>query len=183
MVKVHPGETFLAARDSATDLLSRAPAANIHVVPPDSPLTAHSVIDVADVALVYTSTIAAEAASLGTPVILVGGGRHAGRGFTIDVATPAEYFDRLQRCLTSHDPLRVPREPARRYAHAFFIRAALPMRWFTVSDINVSEILLDSINDLVPGRDPAMDAICRTVLLDELPGLSPVSSPVLATAP
>ncbi len=183
VVKVHPGETFLAARDSATDLLSRAPAANIHVVPPDSPLTAHSVIDVADVALVYTSTIAAEAASLGTPVILVGGGRHAGRGFTIDVATPAEYFDRLQQCLTSHDPLRVPREPARRYAHAFFIRAALPMRWFTVSDINVSEILLDSINDLVPGRDPAMDAICRTVLLDELPGLSPVSSPVLATAP
>ena len=183
VVKVHPGEAYLAARDSATDLLPRSLAANIHVVPPDSPLTAHSVIDLAEVALVYTSTIAAEAAALGTPVILVGGGWHAGRGITMDVATPAEYFDRLHRCLTSHDQPRLPRELARRYAHAFFIRTALPMRWFDTSDINVSEITLDTINDLAPQRDPAMDAICRSLLLDELPGLRPVSSPVPATAP
>ena len=42
---------------------------------------------------------------------------------------------------------------------------------------------VDTINDLAPQRDPAMDAICRSVLLDELPGLSPVSSPVPATVP
>ena len=183
VVKVHPGEAFYAARDSATDLLSRPPAANIHVVPPDSPLTAHSVIDLADVALVYTSTIAAEAAALGTPVILVGGGLHTGRGFTMDVTTPTEYFDTLQRCLTSHGEPSFPRETARRYAHAFFIRAALPMRWFDVSNLNVSEITLDTINDLAPGRDPAMDGICRSVLLDELPGLSPVCSPVPTVRP
>ena len=86
--------------------------------------------------------------------------------------------------LASHEQPHVPRELARRYAYAFFIRAALPMRWFDTSDNDVREITLDTINDLAPQRDPAMDAICRSVLLDELPGLSPMSSPVpFACAP
>ena len=99
IVKVHPGELHRAALDPVMDLIERRCAPlppNVHLIGPDTGITAHSVLRLADAALVYTSTVAAEAVGLGKPVILVGGGRHAGHGVTTDVHDAAEYFDLLE---------------------------------------------------------------------------------------
>ncbi len=171
VIKVHPGEPYLATRDSALDRLRRAPG-NVHVVPPDSPLTARRVVELADIALVYTSTVAVEAAAAGAPVILVGGGWHAGRGVTIDVRTPKEYFDRLGRLCDGTEAPEARREYARRYAYAFFFRAACPIGHFTIQDFDIASIDIADLGDLAPGRDAALDAICRSILLDQPPGTS-----------
>ena len=34
----------------------------------------------------------------------------------------------------------------------------------------MTSVDVESINDLAPGRDAAIDSICRSILLDELPG-------------
>jgi hypothetical protein len=173
IVRVHPGEMYWGARDSVLDCLADYSATlppNVHLAMPDSPLTAQSVVKASDIVLVYASTVAVEAAALGKPVILIGGGWHAGRGFTVDVTTPQQYFDRLQQVCDGRETLRVPLALARRYAYAFLFRAALPTEFFSTHDVNVSKIRIDSVNDLAPGRDESMDSICQTILLDRLPG-------------
>ena len=58
----------------------------------------------------------------------------------------------------------------RRYAYAFFFRAAIPVRHFRTRNLDVATITIDDLSELAPGRDAAMDAICATILTDARPG-------------
>ncbi len=171
IIKTHPAEHMWPAFEPLDQVIennfARLPE-NVHVIPSDSEITAHGLIEILDVALVYTSTVAVEAAALGKPVVLVGGGWHAGRGVTIDTRTPDEYFALLERICSEPEPLQVSQEIARRYAYAFFFRACLPLDMFSIRDSNVSEIFIESLDDLAPGCCPTMDLLCRSVLLDEI---------------
>jgi len=170
VVKVHPAETCLSALDPTVDYLAatfgRLPP-NIHVLPPDTSLTAHDVVSVLDIAMVYTSTVGIEAACLGKPVINVGGGRHARRGFTVDAASPLEYVNLLRAICAGRIMPLAETELARRYAYTLFFRCALPNRIYSALYPNLAELRLDSLEDLTPGREPAVDIITRGVLLDE----------------
>jgi hypothetical protein len=141
---------------------------NVKVIAPGTDITAQSVVKLADVALVYTSTVAAEAVGLGKPVILVGGGRHGGHGVTVDVSSAQEYFDLLDTICAGRRAIESPGELGRRYAYAVFFRADIPINHFRMLDINVAELTMSSLADLLPGCDPCMDAMCRGVLCDDL---------------
>ena len=170
VVKVHPGEQHREARDPMAALIERRVGVlpgNVHLIGPDCGVTAQSVVRLSDVCLVYTSTVAVEAVGLNKPVVLAGGGRHAGHGVTIDVHDPAAYFDRLERITDGGERPEPPGMLGRRYAYAVFFRADIPIRHFRMLDIHVAEVLIDTLADLLPGRDPCMDALCRGVLLDE----------------
>ncbi len=170
IVKIHPSEKLRQSRDPTMDFLADTfPTLpdNVHVVPPDSRLTAHDVLRVTDIALIYTSTVGVEAAYFGKPVVNVGGGQHAGRGFSIDARTPAEYFETLADICTGRTTPTGQRELARRYAYAAFFRSVLPIRHYTAVFPNITSLNLDTLDDLAPGCDPTMDVICRGVLLDE----------------
>ena len=170
VVKVHPAESLREALDPTIRLLGDTFAQlppNVHVLPPETPLTAPDVLRVVDVALVYTSTVGVEAAYLGKPVINTGGGYHAGRGVSIDAATPERYAELLgQICQAGAAP---PVDPhlGRRYAYAVFFRSVLPQRFYSAVYPNVTAIHLDSIADLAPGRDPTIDIVCNGILRDE----------------
>jgi hypothetical protein len=170
VVKAHPAERNRSARDSVLALLAeRYPAlpANVHVIESGAGVSAHTVVELADVALVYTSTVALEAAVLGRPVVLVGGGWNAGRGFTLDVSTPAEYVDLLRRLCAGAGQDRSPVALARRYAYALFFRATIPISHVSVFDLDVASINLQDLDALAPGRDRSVDAVCRGILRDE----------------
>ena len=171
IIKTHPAEHMWPAFEPLNQVIEnnfpRLPK-NVHLIPSDSEITAHGLIEILDVALVYTSTVAVEAAALGKPVILVGGGWHAGRGVTIDTRTPDEYFALLERICSDSEQLKVSQEMARRYAYAFFFRACLPLDMFSIRDIDVSEIYIESLDDLAPGRCPTMDLLCHSFLFDEI---------------
>ncbi len=171
IIKIHPAEHMWPAFDPLNGIIrnsfERVPQ-NIHMIPANTEIPAHSLIDLVDVALVYTSTVAVEAAALGKPVVLVGGGRHAGRGITMDARTPQDYFAILDRICVGEKQINVRVELARRYAYAFFFRACLPLDYFSVHDLNVSAIHLESLVDLTPGRRQSIDLICRSILLDEI---------------
>ena len=86
----------------------------------------------------------------------------------MDARTPQEYFAILDRICVGEEQINVPVELARRYAYAFFFRACLPLDFFSVHDLNVSAIHLESLVDLTPGRSQSVDLICRSILLDEI---------------
>ena len=108
----------------------------------------------------------AEAAALGKPVMLVGGGWNSGRGFTQDVTSPQQYFELLQRLCAGTIEYEHPLELARRYAYALFFRSNIPINHYEVLDVGVTSLKINSLNDLAPGRDASMDVICRGILND-----------------
>lgn len=171
VVKIHPGEHHREARDPMLSLLHEnfdILPGNVKVIAPSTDITAQSLVKLADAALVYTSTVAAEAVGLGKPVVLVGGGRHAGHGVTLDVGGSADYFDLLDSVCAGRHKLASPGELGRRYAYAVFFRADIPINHFRMLDINIADLTMSDLSDLLPGRDPCMDVMCRGALCDDL---------------
>ncbi len=170
VIKVHPSEMGGRVMDPLISFLDEQRSSlprNVRIIPSDSPLTAHEVIQALDICMVYTSTVAVEAAYWGKPVILVGGGTHSRRGITIDTCSEQHYFDLLQEICQTRVPPPPIRDIAERYAYSFFFRSTLPYTQFRVHDVNVTEVLLQSWEDLLPGRDPVTDLLCRGILMDE----------------
>ncbi|MHC4234624.1 MAG: capsular polysaccharide export protein, LipB/KpsS family [Planctomycetota bacterium] len=172
IVKAHPAERYRhqPALDPTAEFLAATFDTlphNILVIPPESSLTAHDVLRVLDVALVYTSTVGVEAAYFGKPVVNVGGGWHAGRGFSIDVNTPQRHFEVLSEICSGRLSPAAPRELGRRYAYSLFFRSTLPIGHFRAMYPRVTGLSLTNLQDLAPGREPTMDIICRGILSDE----------------
>ena len=173
IVKIHPGELHRAALDPLADQIAarfRELPSNVRIIPPDSGITAHSVLRLSDAALVYTSTVAAEAAALGKPVVLTGGGRHAGRGVTTDIASPEDYWALLTSCFRTNTPPPCDPELGRRYGYAVFFRADVPITHFRMLDVGVSRLEVENIRALAPGQpetDAAIDHLCNAILRAE----------------
>ena len=181
IIKTHPHEAWakrpsLDRVDRLVDQRFGRLPPNIHLVPPESNIMAHAVIAVMDVGLVYSSTVTIEAAALGKPCLLTGGGPNAGKGITRDVVIGEDYAGLLAALCAGSLELQVDRELARRYAYYVFFRQSLPLSAFDVFDWDVTRINLGRLADLAPGRDAGMDAICNGILCDapfEWAGVSP----------
>lgn len=170
IVKAHPSEHHRTALDAVLAEIRRRfdpLPANVHLIDPVTDISAHSVVRLADVVLVYTSTVAAEAAALGKPVFLVGGGWHAERGIATDVRSPEAYTALLEGILSGRVQPKPPGPLGRRYAYCLFFRNDIPIEHFRMDEFNIASLPIESLDDLAPGQDPSMDAICRGVLLDE----------------
>lgn len=61
----------------------------------------------------------------------------------------------------------VDRELARRYAWALFFRNDIPVTHLRRNNLNITDICIESADDLAPGVNPSIDAICRGVLCGE----------------
>jgi len=71
----------------------------IHVIEPAEKVNTYDLIELADLGLVYTTTVGLEMALRGIPVVVAGQTHYRGRGFTYDPASWVEYFKMLGRIL------------------------------------------------------------------------------------
>lgn len=177
VIKKHPAEHHRESRDSSLDGLGDLPP-NVHLIPGDTDVSASAVARLADVVLTYTSTVSVEAAALGIPVVLAGGGWHAGRGVFAEVHTPEEHLDWLERICARNELPPIDRDVARRYAWSLFFRNDIPVTHLRRHDVHVADVLLESTADLAPGVHPSIDAICRGVMSDD-----PFANPDVEAAP
>lgn len=177
ILKAHPAEHHRNANDSIIKIMRENLGVipdNIHLVESTSQLTAKSIVELADITIVYTSTVAVEAAAIGKPVILVGGGWNAGRGITIDVTSPKQYFELLENIMVKNHTLPASKTIGRRYAYSLFFRNDIPINHFQMEDFDISQITIDSAQELCPNVDPSIDVICRGILFDE-PFVNPIT--------
>ena len=129
VVKVHPAELIIGTEQSFVSIIKgafpRLPP-NVRIIEPREKVNSWSVIHVADLGLVHTSTIGMELPLEGIPCAVVSHTHYRGKGFTIDVERREEYF----RLLDTFDPASVDRgrivELSRRYAFLLFERYQLP---------------------------------------------------------
>ncbi|MGH2605188.1 MAG: hypothetical protein ACRDG5_01230, partial [Anaerolineales bacterium] len=134
VVRVHPGELLGAGHTSEDIVHGALPSVPPHVllVPPDSKINTYDLVELADLGLVYTTTVGLEMAMAGVPVVVAGQTHYRGKGFTYDPASLPDYFGTLDRLLARPDARRLSPEQvetAWHYAYRFFFDFPLPFPW------------------------------------------------------
>jgi hypothetical protein len=135
VIRVHPGETLVPKARSmgqvARDALPELPA-HIHIIGATDKVNTYDLIEIADLALVYTTTVGVEAAMNGCPVIACGNTHYRKRGFTIDPDTWEAYFAALESVLGDLKARRLTEAQtamAWNYGYRFFFEYPQPFPW------------------------------------------------------
>ncbi len=142
VVRIHPGERYTkgpSVADVIREVMSTLPE-NIHLVAAGDPINTYDLVDIADIGLVYTTTVGMEMAMSGVPTVVAGQTHYRGKGFTLDPENWEDYFETLNQLLAfqegeaeggQHRP-RLSRQKADlawQYAYRFFFDYPLPFPW------------------------------------------------------
>ena len=135
--RVHPGEVLthgLSMMDVVKQVLPKLPE-HIRLIGPKDKVNTYDLVEVADVGLVYTTTVGMEMAMFGVPVIVSGSTHYRGRGFTHDPDSWVSYLKLLGQILLNPSAHRLSRqqvESAWEYAYRFFFEYPRPFPWHLV---------------------------------------------------
>ncbi len=134
VIRIHPGE-ILSREYSMVDVvkqtLPQLPE-YIHVIHPEEKINTYDLVSIADVGLVYTTTVGLEMALQGLPVVVTGQTHYRDRGFTYDPNSWVEYFKLLGSILENPSQFRLSKEKiqlAWKYAYHFFYTFPMPFPW------------------------------------------------------
>jgi hypothetical protein len=172
IVRIHPAEVRIPGwetRESMVDVLATAIGPlppNVRVVLPDDPLSSYSIMESADVGLVYTSTTGLELALMGKPVIVAGTTHYAGKGFTIDAHSAEEHRSLVDAVLAEPAAHRPDVALARRYAHLFFFDAVVAQPPVYEPLGGLARLSTVDLRELLPGQHAGLDAACSAILGD-----------------
>jgi hypothetical protein len=130
IVKLHPDNVWKRKRDRVDaelgdvlvirERIGEFPD-HVKLLRPDTPINTRSLFDVTDYGITIRGSIGIELPCFGIPVLTAGTGFYAGRGFTVDSATPEEYLGRLAHIQDTPALTAAEVELARRHAHALFL--------------------------------------------------------------
>ncbi len=170
VVRVHPAEVRLPFKTSQEQVLDRVREAlpalppNVRIVPPESAANSYALLDAADVALVYTSTVGLEAALMGIPTVVVGRVHYRGKGFTLDPDTPDSYAGALEVAFRRGQLSEADIQLVQRYAYLYFFEEIIPFEAVEEGPRSYVTFHYRRSEALAPGRDRALDAICDALL-------------------
>lgn len=134
VIRIHPGEALVkhgSISDKVRQTLPQLPG-HIHLVMPKEDVNTYDVMELADLGLVYTTTVGLEMAMSGIPVVAAGRTHYRNRGFTYDPESWVDYFKALNGLLIDLKGHRLPKEKinaAWKYAYLFFFEYSYPFPW------------------------------------------------------
>ena len=170
LLRIHPAEVrlpLLESRDRISDRIDRLAKPlpdNLRIIRPEDSASSYELMEMSKAILVYTSTIGLEAAARGLPVV-VGGITHYGdKGFTFDTNRSADYREVITTAMTNGIMTDEMKDLALRYAYTFFFRFHRPFRWVDDSSRAARSLTFRSLDDIGPGADAEMDALCEWIL-------------------
>jgi len=134
IVRVHPGELKTHGTSMVEVLENAYPSLpeNIHIIRPEDKTNTYDLMEIADLGLVYTTTVGMEMAMSGLPVIVTGKTHYAEKGFTLDPSSWSDYEAMLNKVLADPKAARLSDaqvEQAWLYAYLFFFEFSLPFPW------------------------------------------------------
>ncbi len=143
VIRIHPAESR-SVGPSIVDTIRQAVASlpeHIRLIAPQEKVNTYDLMEIADLALVYTTTAGLEMAVRGIPVLVSGNAHYRKKGFTLDADTWDEYFAVLDAALadlrgspgssTGPGQRLTPEQVARawNYAYCFFAEYPRPFPW------------------------------------------------------
>ncbi len=137
VIRVHPGEVLVhgtSMMEVVRQVLHRMPE-HVRLIGPKDKVNTYDLIEVADLGLVYTTTVGMEMAMNGVPVIVSGHTHYRGHGFTYDPESWVTYFKLLGQILENPAAFRLNHaqvERAIQYVYGFFFDFPRPFPWHLV---------------------------------------------------
>lgn len=137
IIRVHPGEILthgLSMSNVVHQVLPKLPE-HIRLIGPKEKINTYDLVEMADLGLVYTTTVGLEMAMDGLPVVVAAQTHYRGRGFTNDPDSWVNYFKMLGHILEKPSDFRLTREQveaAWKYAYRFFFEFPRPFPWHLV---------------------------------------------------
>jgi hypothetical protein len=134
VLRVHPGERNLDG-PSVADLVRRELPellSHLRVVAAEDQVNTYDLVEIADLGLVYTTTVGLEMAMSGLPVIVAGRTHYRSKGFTQDPESWDEYFSMLDAAMANLSAARLTPnqiDSAWHYAYRFFFDYPQPFPW------------------------------------------------------
>ncbi len=137
VIRIHPGEVLTHGQSMADVVLETLPRLpnNIRLIRAQDEVNTYDLIDVADLGLVYTTTVGMEMAMSGVPVVVSGQTHYRDRGFTFDPDSWVSYFKLLGQILENPAGYRLNKEQVKdawKYAYRFFFDYPLQFPWHLV---------------------------------------------------
>jgi hypothetical protein len=145
VVRIHPGELITKGPSVAEVVRNALPGGipeHIYLVPADAEINTYDLIEIADLGLVYTTTVGLEMAMSGIPVIAIGQTHYRGKGFTLDPDSWEVYFHLLSKAIQPKSEFKLNElqvNKAWEYAYRFFFEYPLAFPWHLLhlwDDIN-----------------------------------------------
>jgi hypothetical protein len=165
ILRVHPHEVKAGNRQPVEpELRRRYPdlPANVKVIPYDHSYNTYALMALCRAVLIYGTKTGVELAPFGMPVVVAADAWIRNKGLTIDASSREEYARILDR-LPELEPLDAETiAAARRFAYHYFFRRMIPLR--AIETEGEPRIRLTSLDELRPGADPGLDAICAGIL-------------------
>jgi hypothetical protein len=134
VVRIHPGE-LITKGPSVAELVRRVLPElpeHVHLVAAGAKVNTYDIVEIADLGLVYTTTVGLEMAMSGVPALVVGCTHYRGKGFTLDPDSWESYFSLLDRVISDPQNYRMSKERvdlAWNYAYRFFFEYPHPFPW------------------------------------------------------
>jgi hypothetical protein len=133
VVRIHPAETWTVGPSLAETIHKVLPELppHIHLIGSKEKINTYDLMEITDLALVYTTHAGLEMATRGIPVLVSGNAHYRRKGFTLDAETWDEYFSVLNQALNSIPARLTPGqlELAWNYAYLFFAEYPRPFPW------------------------------------------------------
>jgi hypothetical protein len=137
VIRIHPGE-LITKGPSVADVVRNTlptPPENVHLISAEAKVNTYDLVEIADLGLVYTTTVGMEMAMSGVPVIVVGNTHYRAKGFTLDPDSWEAYIKLLDDVLIDPGSYRISQaqvERAWNYAYRFFFEYPQPFPWHLV---------------------------------------------------
>jgi hypothetical protein len=134
VVRIHPAETNTVG-PSVAELIRRILPelpAHIHLIGPAENVNTYDLMEIANLALVYTTNAGLEMATRGVPVLVSGRAHYRNRGFTNDAESWDEYARKLEQVLTDLPAYKMTLEQidqAWNFAYSFYFEYPRPFPW------------------------------------------------------
>jgi hypothetical protein len=167
IIRVHPADR--RSRQRVVDEIARAfPSLppNVFVIPPEQGINTYAVMMQCDTVLIYATKTGIEMTGMGIPVVVAGEAWSRNKGFTMDAASPEEYFAILDRLPVGERLSEAVTRRARKYAYHFFLRRMIPLPYVRPS-WPLLRVEVSSLAELMPGRSVGLDVICNGILKGE----------------
>lgn len=169
VIRIHPAEVLGSPQsrqhlaDVVRQRLGTLPA-NVFLIEPTHKANTYALAERANAALVYSTKMGIEIASLGVPVIVAGEAWIRGKGFSLDASSAGGYLA-LLKSLPLRPMAAETQERAITYAYHFFLRRMIPLNAISPeSRWPLCRLNVKSLDDLMPGRDKGLDIICEGIL-------------------
>ncbi|MEW6659546.1 MAG: glycosyltransferase [Thermodesulfobacteriota bacterium] len=172
IIRVHPNTggakstgQNLALLQEFKELRDELPP-QVHLVMPDDPVSSYSLMDLAELGLVYMSSTGLEMACKGKPVAVAAGCLVSDFPFVHTLKTQEEYQGVLAAFHHDQIPFQTQeiQRLAHRFAYALFFRHIIHFPLVKMPTPHTGELAYNSMEALLPGREPNLDRICDIIL-------------------